>query len=55
MPSKSRAQHRMMCAAAHGKGRSRIPKKVAKEYCDADRGRNISKLPERVKQKKRRR
>lgn len=37
MPSKTPKQHRAMEAAAHGKGKLGIPKKVAKEYVSADK------------------
>lgn len=36
MPSKSRAQHDAMQAAAHGDSNLGIPKKVAKEFVEAD-------------------
>lgn len=39
MPSVSAKQHRAMEAAAHGHSTLGIPKKVAKEYVDADEGR----------------
>lgn len=40
MPSKSKKQHKTMCAAAHDKDfakKVKIPQKVAKEYCNADK------------------
>jgi len=40
MPSKSKKQHRTMCAASHSeKFRKKvgIPKKVADEFCKADK------------------
>jgi 8-oxo-dGTP pyrophosphatase MutT (NUDIX family) len=37
MPSTSEKQHRAMEAAAHGKSTLGIPKKVGKEFVDADR------------------
>ena len=36
MPSVSAKQHRAMEAAAHGKSTIGIPKKVGKEFSDAD-------------------
>lgn len=52
MPSKSKAQSRFMAACAHGAGyKSCPPAKVAKEYNQADKGRDLSKLPERKKSK----
>lgn len=48
MPSKSKAQARLMGACAHGaKYDSCPPAKVAKEFNKADKGRKLSKLPER--------
>lgn len=41
MPSKSRAQHNLMEAVAHGDPKLRnkgIPKKVAEEFVQADKG-----------------
>ena len=48
MPSKSKAQSRLMHGVASGniKG-SGVPKKVAKEFVAADKGKNQSRLPER--------
>jgi len=48
MPSKSKAQSRLMHGVASGsiKG-SDVPKKVAREYVAADKGRSQTKLPER--------
>jgi hypothetical protein len=37
MPSKTRKQHNAMCAAAHSKKRGKIPKRVAKKFCKADK------------------
>lgn len=40
MPSKSKAQKRLMQAAAHTKGGfGGVPQKVGKEFAEADRGR----------------
>ena len=38
MPSKTLKQHKAMCAACHGTGRSKINKDVACEFCKADKG-----------------
>lgn len=35
MPSKTKRQHRAMCAAAKGKSSLGIPKKVGREFCKA--------------------
>ena len=49
MPSKSKSQARFMAACAHGaKYDSCPPEKVAKEFNQADNGRNIKKLPNKV-------
>ena len=58
MPSKSKAQNRLMHAAATDPEVARetgVPQKVAKAFVMADEGRKIGKLPERVKAKKRKR
>jgi hypothetical protein len=47
MPMKSQAQRGAMHAAAKGKSTLGIPKKVAKEFVDADKP---GKLPKRAKQ-----
>jgi hypothetical protein len=55
MPSKSKAQNRMMHAVAHDKKlgqRLGVPQKVAKEYVKADAARKIKKLPLHVKKAK---
>jgi hypothetical protein len=53
MPSKSKAQARLMAACAHGAKYESCPSaKVAKEFNQADKGRKMSKLPERVKKGK---
>lgn len=52
MPSTSRAQNRAMHAAAENPQLARklgIPQKVASEFVAADKGRRISKLPEKAK------
>lgn len=43
MPSKSAKQHRAMEAAAHGHSTLGIPKKVAKEFVAADKGKKKRK------------
>ena len=43
MPSKSAKQHRAMEAAAHGHSTIGIPKKVAKEFVAADKGKKKRK------------
>ena len=50
MPSKSQAQNRYMHGVASGSirpGKDGPPKSVAKEYVAADKGRDISRLPQR--------
>ena len=39
MPSKTEKQRRAMQAAAHGRGKLGIPKKVAREFVKADKKR----------------
>lgn len=46
MPSKSKAQHRLMEAAAHGYSK-KVPIKVAKEFVAADGKGKVRRLPER--------
>lgn len=48
MPPVSQAQRRAMYSAAEGKSNVGIPKKVGKEFIDADKG---GKLPEKKKSK----
>lgn len=50
MPSKSKAQNRLMHAAAEGKVKG-VPPSVGKEFVAADEGRKIGKLPDHVKPK----
>lgn len=53
MPVKSKAQNRLMQAAAHSKGGyDGVPQKVGKEFVMADIGRKMAGLPERVKKPK---
>jgi hypothetical protein len=50
MPSKSKAQAKLMRAAAHDPAFARkagIPPSVAKEFAAADRARGSDKLPQR--------
>jgi len=47
MPAKSQAQYRLMQAAAHGKTRAGVPKKVAREY--VKKTKSPGRLPEKVK------
>jgi len=50
MPSKSRKQARLMAAAAHTPGGyGGVPQSVGREFNQADKGRNLKKLPVRVK------
>lgn len=51
MPSVSKKQHRAMEAAAHGKSNIGIPKSVAREFVNADKGKDVKHLPERKKGK----
>lgn len=50
MPPVSQAQRKAMFAAAEGKSMLGIPKKVGKEFADADPG---GKLPEKKKKTRR--
>ena len=47
MPDVSRAQQRLMFAAAAGKS-DKVPQSVGEEFIAADRARGPAKLPERV-------
>jgi bisphosphoglycerate-dependent phosphoglycerate mutase len=51
MPIRSKAQQRAMYAAASGKGKTDIPKKVAKEYIAATPKSAYAKMPETAKRK----
>ena len=54
MPSSSQAQARMMAAAAHNPSFARkvgISQSVARDFNQADKGRNIKKLPQHVQRK----
>jgi hypothetical protein len=48
MPSTSEAQHRAMEAAAHGKSTLGIPKRVGREFVDADKHAHDSADPIRM-------
>ena len=53
MPVRSKAQNRLMQAAAHSKGGyDGVPQSVGKEFVMADLGRKLGGLPERVKKPK---
>lgn len=53
MPSVSKAQNRLMHAAASKKGGvDGVPQKVGKDFVLADVGRKLSGLPQRVKKPK---
>jgi hypothetical protein len=52
MPSKSKAQGRLMRAAAHDPKiakKTGVPQSVAKDFVAADKGKSQKKLPERKK------
>jgi hypothetical protein len=56
MPSESGAQHNLMEMVAHdpeAAARLGIPQSVGRDYVDADRGRNLQKLPKRKAPKSR--
>ena len=48
MPMKSKAQNRLMHAAAEGKS-DRVPKKVAAKFVKEQHGKSVKKLPEHKK------
>lgn len=52
MPSKTGKQHRAMAAAAFGKSNIGIPKKVGKEFVEADKGKTFKKPGKTGKGKK---
>lgn len=53
MPVKSKAQQRLMQAAAHTKGGyDGVPQSVGKDFVMASVGRKMAGLPERVKKPK---
>ena len=45
MPSVSRAQQKLMHAAAEGRAKTKVSKKVAKEFVAADHARGKTNLP----------
>ena len=50
MPVKSKAQNRLMQAASHTKGGfGGVSQSVGKKFTDADKGKSLKKLPEKVK------
>lgn len=50
MPMKSKAQNGLMRAVLAGKS-TKVPRKVAQEYVNAEHGKSVKKLPERVGKK----
>lgn len=52
MPMKSKAQNAAMHAAAQGKSKLGIPKKVAQEFVSAQHGRKVPKVEHVKKGKK---
>lgn len=55
MPIKSKAQQRLMYAAASGKTRTPVPKKVAEEMIEATEKEEYEEMPERAAPKKKKR
>jgi len=51
MPIRSKAQQRAMYAAAAGRGKTGIPKSVAREYIEATSKDAYADLPERAKRR----
>lgn len=59
MPSTSRAQHGYAAMSSTPEGRAKLkaegrapmPLKIARDYLKADKGRNLSKLPQRTGKK----
>lgn len=50
MPSKSKAQHRLMEAVAHDPGfakRAGIPQSIGRDFASADKAAGATRLPER--------
>lgn len=50
MPSESQAEARFMAAAAHNPDfakKAGVPQSVAKEFNEADKGRNLKSLPKK--------
>lgn len=55
MPSPSKAAHNLMEARAHGATfpmAEKIPLKVAKEFVEADKGKDLKRLPQHVTDKR---
>jgi len=52
MPIKSKAQQRLMFAAAAGKSKTGVPKKVAEEMIEATEREEYEEMPERAKKKR---
>lgn len=53
MPSVSKSQFRLFAACSHGANYDSCPDaKVSKEFNAADKGRDLSKLPDRIKKAK---
>ncbi|WP_157380956.1 hypothetical protein [Burkholderia ubonensis] len=52
MPMKSKAQNRAMHAAAEGRSKIGIPKKVGKDFVQAEHGKSTKGLTERKRSKK---
>jgi len=50
MPSKSKAQSRLMHAAAEGRSK-KVPQSVAREFAKQDKKRGTKHLPARAKRK----
>jgi hypothetical protein len=50
MPMKSKAQSRLMHAAAEGKS-SKVPAKVGKKFVEEQHGKSLKRLPERKTRK----
>lgn len=52
MPSKSKAQHNLMEMVAHDPKAAKrvgIPQSVGKDFAKADQGKNLKKLPTKVR------
>jgi hypothetical protein len=50
MPMKSKAQSRLMHAAAEGKS-NKVPAKVGKKFVEEQHGKSLKRLPERKTRK----
>lgn len=51
MPMKSKAQNRLMQAAAKGKTSAGVPKSVAQKFVKEQHGKSTKRLPERKTKK----